>query len=90
MEGEYGPHDRLSRAETVRDEFGAMRVLEMTTPAHRRTVIVFEDSCILIVDRLEVAKRVKLNWWGNGSTTGRENGGAKPTANSGRAMLIKS
>ncbi len=74
---EYGPHDRLSRAESVKDDLGEFRVLEMTTPAHRRTVIVPGDSCILIVDRLNDARRVKLCWWGNGSVTGRENEGVK-------------
>jgi hypothetical protein len=74
---DYGPHERLTRAETVTDALGEFRVLEMTTPAHRRTVIVPNDSCILVIDRLEQPKRVKLCWWGNGSITGRENEGAK-------------
>jgi hypothetical protein len=61
-------HERLSRAEIVKDAAGEFRVLEATLPHFKRTVIVAGEGLVLVVDRLPKPMTVRACWFGNGST----------------------
>ena len=69
----FGPDDlapvrRITRCERAKDALGEFNLMEAATPVHKRTVIQPDDRHLLIVDRLEKPRRVKLAWFGNGST----------------------
>jgi len=64
---ESAPVRRITRCERAKDALGEFNLIEAATPAHKRTVIQPDDRHLIVVDRLDKPRRIKLCWFGNGS-----------------------
>jgi hypothetical protein len=77
---------RITRCEQIAGPGGPIEVLEATTPAHRRTVILIDAEHLLVVDRLLKPQRVQLGWFGHGALADNT---AKIDADTAQATYIR-
>jgi hypothetical protein len=61
---------RISRHEQMTDQLGAWSLVEASTPAGQRTMLLVDGGQILVIDRMTTPRRVQLNWFANGCADG--------------------